>query len=344
MNQFFTKKMASTSCIIMNTFLLLIHIGFFVFFIYYHIRYMYIFNVFSMVFYACGYFFIRKEMLSQYFQLVAVEVMLHMVLATICLGCGYGFQLCLLGMVPVYFYGNYFSMQVQKKKVHGIFLGILSMILYIVVYARERFRGPHYVIDDNVQFVIRICMGVINFAIIILCMSLLIRHVIASESELLRKADYDALTKLPNRYYMLDRLEDIYNGKNKNDHWVAMIDIDDFKKVNDRYGHNFGDYVLIRVADILMHLDGIDACRWGGEEFLLTGKLDDTHDIPVDKLDRIRADIAKMQLKQGDIHTSVTITIGAAGCKDGLSVKEWIQIADKCLYVGKYNGKNRVVK
>ena len=220
-------------------------------------------------------------MLSQYFQLVAVEVMLHMVLVTICLGCGYGFQLCLLGMVPVYFYGNYFSMQVQKKKVHGIFLGILSMILYIVVYARERFRGPHYVIDDNVQFVIRICMGVINFAIIILCMSLLIRHVIASESELLRKADYDALTKLPNRYYMLDRLEDIYNGKNKNDHWVAMIDIDDFKKVNDRYGHNFGDYVLIRVADILMHLDGIDACRWGGEEFLLTGKLDDTHDIPV---------------------------------------------------------------
>lgn len=218
------------------------------------------------------------------------------------------------------------------------------MILYIVVYARERFRGPHYVIDDNVQFVIRICMGVINFAIIILCMSLLIRHVIASESELLRKADYDALTKLPNRYYMLDRLEDIYNGKNKNDHWVAMIDIDDFKKVNDRYGHNFGDYVLIRVADILMHLDGIDACRWGGEEFLLTGKLDDTHDIPVDKLDRIRADIAKMQLKQGDIHTSVTITIGAAGCKDGLSVKEWIQLADKCLYVGKYNGKNRVVK
>ena len=95
MNQFFTKKMAATSCIIMNTFLLLIHIGFFVFFIYYHIRYMYIFNVFSMVFYACGYFFIRKEMLSQYFQLVAVEVMLHMVLATICLGCGYGFQLFL---------------------------------------------------------------------------------------------------------------------------------------------------------------------------------------------------------------------------------------------------------
>ena len=64
----------------------------------------------------------------------------------------------------------------------------------------------------------------------------------------------------------------------------------------------------------------------------------------MDKLDRIRADIAKMQLKQGDIHTSVTITIGAAGCKDGLSVKEWIQLADKCLYVGKYNGKNRVVK
>ena len=179
MNQFFTKKMAATSCIIMNTFLLLIHIGLFVFFVYYHIRYMYIFNVFSMVFYACGYFFVWKEMLSQYFQLVAVEVMLHMVLATICLGCSYGFQLCLLGMVPVYFYGNYFSMQVQKKKVHGIFLGILSMILYIVVYAREYFRGPHYVIDDNVQFAIRICMGVINFAIIILCMSLFIRHVIA---------------------------------------------------------------------------------------------------------------------------------------------------------------------
>ena len=76
MNQFFTKKMAATSCIIMNTFLLLIHIGLFVFFVYYHIRCMYIFNVFSMVFYACAYFFVWKEMLSQYFQLVAVEVML----------------------------------------------------------------------------------------------------------------------------------------------------------------------------------------------------------------------------------------------------------------------------
>lgn len=344
MNKFFSKKMARTSCIIMNAFLLMIHITFLAFFSFYHIRIMQVFNVFSIAFYFVGFFIILRDHLAGYFQLMAVEVMLHMFFATVCLGCGYAFQLCFLGMLPVYFYGDYFSTQLQKKRVHGILIGVLSMLLFILVYTREQTKAPYYVINEDVEFWMRIVMIVINFAVVILCMKLLIRYVIASEGALVKKADYDALTKMPNRYYMLERLNHIYNSKKKNNYWVAIIDIDDFKKVNDKYGHNFGDFVLIKVADVLMNLHDIEACRWGGEEFLLMGQMNKSEDIPIEVLEKLRCDIANMQLQQGDIHTTVTITMGVAGYQEDLSIKEWIQLADKCLYVGKYNGKNRVVR
>lgn len=343
MNNFFSKKMARTSCIVVNVILLLVHVCFFTFFTFFGIEYMKIFNIFSILFYLLGFLLIIHEQLGRYFTLMSLEVMLHMVFACICLGCGYDFQLCLLGMVAVYFYGDYFSIQLQGKRVHGVFLGILSMALFVFVYARERMYEPLYVINDDIQFIFRISMIVINFVLVIVCMKLLTRYVIASEGALLKKADYDALTKMPNRYYMIDRIDHLYEDGQIENYWLAIMDIDDFKKINDRYGHNFGDYVLIKVAELFGSIKCVDACRWGGEEFLLLGKLDDTGNIPMDLLEQIRSDIEAMHLEQDEIQTSITMTIGSAKYRENLAVKDWIQIADKCLYVGKYNGKNQVV-
>ena len=88
------------------------------------------------------------------------------------------------------------------------------------------------------------------------------------ENQLKQTALIDRLTGLYNRHYMVGRLESAV--KENGPHSVAMIDIDDFKKINDRYGHNAGDYVLVNVARILKNIcRDCKVSRWGGEEFLI---------------------------------------------------------------------------
>ncbi len=88
-------------------------------------------------------------------------------------------------------------------------------------------------------------------------------------------------------------------------------------------------------------------CRWGGEEFLIVGRLIEASRPPFDKIDSIREQVEEYELmyENGEVNKRVplTITIGAAAYSKETTIEEWVSIADRRLYVGKYNGKNRVV-
>ena len=124
--------------------------------------------------------------------------------------------------------------------------------------------------------------------------------------------------------------------------FVVMIDANDFKKINDVYGHNAGDEVLKVVAERMRELaPKCIIARWGGEEFLIrvSGNLDEGSEL----LEQLRLGICSEPVSFEGRSIRVTMTIGAAERKEGQTLDNWIQDADNCLYEGKKSGKNKVV-
>ncbi|MBY0428136.1 MAG: diguanylate cyclase [Alphaproteobacteria bacterium] len=127
---------------------------------------------------------------------------------------------------------------------------------------------------------------------------------------------------------------------------LAMVDIDHFKNVNDTYGHDTGDRVLVGVANTLLrHIRTYDdAYRLGGEEFLVILKgLDDEGAEKV--LERLRAAVQRTELKAPDgSPITVTASFGHVMVKDGKSMDELLQLSDQALYKAKREGRNRIIK
>ena len=127
---------------------------------------------------------------------------------------------------------------------------------------------------------------------------------------------------------------------------LLMADIDFFKKVNDTYGHQAGDIVLKKLADVfLLALRDIDfAARFGGEEFIVL--LPETNaENALITAERLRASVNDIQvtLPQGEV-VKLTVSIGAASYAASAndSLEKLIYEADKALYAAKEAGRNRV--
>ena len=163
--------------------------------------------------------------------------------------------------------------------------------------------------------------------------------------ELEKFANYDTLTHLMNRRSMDNYLSAAYlqAKTGKTTFCLLLMDIDDFKKVNDTFGHECGDAVLQSVA-------GIVSCgvrkddyvfRWGGEEILVLLYTEEYKAAFI--AERIRKEVECTPVKYGKDEVSVTITIGIASYRDGDTLQDMMDHVDKCLYYGKKHGKNQVV-
>ena len=122
---------------------------------------------------------------------------------------------------------------------------------------------------------------------------------------------------------------------------VIMADIDFFKRVNDTYGHNCGDYVLNFIAQKMKNIcSDCVISRWGGEEFLIhNGTHDSTHEV----LEKLRREIENSECIYKQQKINISLTIGVAQRNADGDIEEWIKRADDRLYYGKNNGKNMVV-
>lgn len=346
MEYFFNQKIARNMALLLNAIFLGMHIFFFAFFAYFHVTVMENFNIFSVIFYFGGFLFIKKNKLALYINLMGLEVIAHMILAVICLGIGYGFEMCLICIVAIFFYAEYFSLKMNngRSNVSGSLLSVLSLTSYIGLIFAMNDREPLYVITDKVQLFMCVTMSFITFLVLILSLKLMTLFFLKSEKRLSRQAEYDALTGLPNRHYILKRLNELLEKHEAESCWLAMVDIDNFKSINDTYGHNFGDKALKALAEILSAQEhDVTVCRWGGEEFLIIGNLTEASRPPFDKIDKIRQQVENYKLMYEEKRVPLTVTIGVAAYSNETNIEDWVSIADKRLYVGKYNGKNRVV-
>ena len=339
MNQLFGIKKGKIICFFIDICFLLIHILMFFLFMHNHVTPMITFNIFSIVFYLVMPVFIKLGYLRFFIVATDIEVVIHMTLAIIYTGWGNGFQITLIGIIPLTFFAEYLGRTIRGKYVPALPLGILGMVAYLFSYLFT-FKTPIiYELSEQSTFFLQLLWAVVVFVLLIACLQIFTLLSFHSERLLSIAATKDKLTDLPNRHHVAKHEKEYLAA----DRWIALADIDDFKKINDTYGHNFGDFVLIRLGE-LMRAEIADAeiCRWGGEEFLIIGQ-GKNMDKAFEVLETFRKIVEKYNFSDSGIETNLTITIGLAGYKEGLTMTEWINITDKKLYVGKYGGKNQIV-
>ncbi|MDF1874818.1 GGDEF domain-containing protein [Sulfurimonas sp. SAG-AH-194-I05] len=159
-----------------------------------------------------------------------------------------------------------------------------------------------------------------------------------------KESNLDALTKVFNRRALSTHLTNICTPKTiPYELHLLILDIDDFKKINDTYGHIAGDKILIFIAHILKKTlrDGDKIFRYGGEEFILVlNRIDAIHCQKIAQ--RILKLISQNKLIYKGESLNVTVSIGTTVLTGGDSPDTLIARADKALYQAKADGKNRV--
>ena len=165
------------------------------------------------------------------------------------------------------------------------------------------------------------------------------------EKALKKKLELDLPTNVLNKYGLMRYLDSLSQAEKTEPVVACMIDFDDFKKINDQYGHLMGDKVLNRFSEIARKsIRANDALgRYGGEEFLFVfrgAKLDQARNI----VGRVQAELRDSF--QGILPMPVTFSAGMICMEEGSLFPRWddlIETMDKLLYCAKAEGKNRIV-
>ncbi len=160
------------------------------------------------------------------------------------------------------------------------------------------------------------------------------------EAYYLTPAARDAGTGLLNKRAWTEYTIEQLNRKDHNTRWMVIIDIDDFKHINDTYGHIFGDQVIRRVAEIMQVMVGQRGVigRFGGDEYVILLEMVETRE----QLKTLLKTMAKEFALAFDPKIRVTASIGVSEYPvDGTEYEELMRKADKALYLAKEKGKNR---
>ncbi len=267
-------------------------------------------------------------------------------LSTWLLGWDSGFYFLALLILPIIFINS--SMNRWFKCALAFAISGVMLGLYLLSW----FKASLWVLDEQTLH----WFSVINIAITLVVLVITgyffentaadaEKALIQTNKKLANLATTDPVTNLVNRRIILSRIEQEKNRMERGSKAFSliMVDVDHFKQVNDEYGHGCGDYVLVKIAELIsLSLRKQDeVARWGGDEFLIM--------LPETELEggeivaeKIRAKISNTIFIYREIKIPVTITLGVSVCEPGSGVGNCLRKADQALYNGKISGKNRV--
>ena len=334
------------------------HLTFLVIFLVIQLNTMVVFNVFSVTLYIIMGANCKKDSFEKHalawIRSMYFEISIHAFLCTLFLGADTCFFLYTMMTIPVVLYYLFLTCSNKIFKHWTIIFTLMSIALLLAgllinylstpVYYTTRRELTRCEIDlmraVNVVFNLILLFGF--SCLFILEIHSLIKKLNATNDRLNFTATHDALTGLYNRHSLNTKLIELKHSSEP--FCIVMGDIDDFKKVNDTYGHECGDLVLRSVAETIMrNLPESDtACRWGGEEILLImhGSADSC--LPV--VSRIRAEINSMGLEYDGRAVNVSMTFGFATSRDSnTDIDALLNTVDKRLYRGKTSGKNVII-
>ena len=149
----------------LSTAFLIIHIGLLLLFHHYAVTPMFYFNIFSMVLYLLTFVMLKKHLFWHYSIIIFMEVALHMTLAVVFLGADSGFQATLIGMNVLVFYAEYLSDKLASRKLSGVLLGGINLVMYLFSIVYSHYFPPFYVLPKRTSFCLQIIWGVIIFAV-----------------------------------------------------------------------------------------------------------------------------------------------------------------------------------
>lgn len=332
---------------------LILHIIFEVVFIYIKNIPMSYYNFFSIAIYTYVILNIKKNQFKMLF-ISCLEAMIFFIIATIYMGWEYNFQSWLIALV-VLSLANPFPNR-KPFYILAIAMAFSYLILYFYVkfdfnISRMGFLDVFFSLTNIVGLFILIFFAEKELK----WSDIMQTFFLKSEVDKMRSiVGTDELTGLVSRHKMNIILDDMnkFVGLDTIDmFYIAFADLDDFKRVNDTYGHDIGDKVLILIANILkqeFRNEDIVA-RWGGEEFLILIKNDRGNREGIDNvkvssiLNRVRSKIEKMNIEYKGEKIYITMTFGAVSSKEYKDIYEMINAADAKMYEGKSTGKNKVV-
>lgn len=308
-----------------------------------------IFNILSVIVYAFCIFLCRYGHIMPVYISIILEVTSYTFFSSYFIGLRCGTYCFLFSIVPIIIYfGSYLFKGFSRMII--VLMLMHNFGVFVFLYIRLSDMPP--IIDTSPA--IRLILVI--FSAFVMVFSTIFYNTIyiyTSENEVnvLEKkneqlsvdATEDELTSLLNRRGFLPVIEDLM--KDKNNHFcIAFCDIDNFKRINDTYGHDGGDEVLRHIASMIKkEMHGCQVCRWGGEEIVILMK---DYDLAVakEKMEYLRKSIEASQTVFFNKYITATITIGLEeSSEDYNEPDDIIKVADERMYYGKQHGKNIVI-
>ena len=359
------------------------HLTFLITFACFHLYLMMVINVFSVLIYVVsGTYTMRHNIEGHalgWIILFFAEVIVHAVIVTSIQGTEVFFFLYPLMAFPLYGYYLFVYCDRDTFIKAAVSFGLITLFVLMITFVMVENVGTLYVVTGmhelsrseiiilrgiNVTFTLIMVVAFVLF--FYLEVTSLLDKLRSTNEKLNYIATHDALTGLCNRHSLWKYFEELEESGES--YCIVMGDLDDFKKINDTYGHDCGDVVLKSVASIIIENTKDDelACRWGGEEMLIVMR--GSHEDCYSRISGIRSKICALDITSENQPVKVTMTFGfadsseeetalaelsmAVGIEGGsphtktphrIAIDSLISMVDKRLYAGKRSGKNVIV-
>ncbi|MDR1429866.1 MAG: GGDEF domain-containing protein [Spirochaetaceae bacterium] len=301
-----------------------------------------VFNGISLAVYCVCFFHLRKKRYAFIGVLLSIEVTLYTCFSVYWFGfLNYDFFYLVI-IVVMQIVIPYAAAAIR------VALGVLiCLVVPLIIVLVSYYPGPGMVNPFDFSLTcFNIAVGFVGITV-----ELVIGNVIQKIIEVSRQmrmetlqthAYTDSLTGLYNRHYAEQYFSLLSKTANRGTNVAALLDIDDFKQINDTYGHAAGDKVLVDLAYLMLsEFRKTDTViRWGGEEFLVILN-SVTLALARSILDKLRQKIAAHTVETGGPRLNFRVTIGIAPL-DTDHIEESIARCDENLYRGKRNGKDQV--
>jgi diguanylate cyclase (GGDEF)-like protein len=315
----------------------IVHIVLFAVFLWQDVTTLAYFNIFSILSWLLVIGVNQKGKHSLAILIATFEILAHAIVVVSVLGLDYGFQMylwpvaCMVALNP------------RVNMSSALSLSVFCLILFVLMYGIFPARTSVEFFPDHI-FLIFCAVTFSGGLPLVIGMMTLRTIYVRQRAKLEKMANFDMLTGLYNRRFFntfLNEQKEIAR-KEGTSFCIALGDIDNFKSINDNYGHDMGDEVLVSVSALLsdeLYQNG-GLCRWGGEEFIVfLPQCKIASAVPI--IDSIRKKLSESRLIS-DKELNVTMSFGLVEVNGAENIDDFVKRADELLYKAKDAGRNNV--